>query len=444
MDASLEQPVSVGDLERSPAIDLVGRGNFNALADKRGVTIEGWALGHDREAVSAEILDEGGAPIATAPIILERPDVVQWVGDVPGARRSGFRFRLEPRGALETAASLRVVFDTGEPAMLGVVRLRSREGEAGDGEPSGWVPAPDQAALDRVLVGREDWLFLRGDSNDAIGQHTGRVHFGQGELEGLRTLAGERQQTVERLGASWLTAIVPDKEMVYARFLPPGVVPVDRRPVHDYLEAMAAAGAPAIYMLDEMRRAAAAGDVYMKTDTHWNYKGAFVAYRSICRELGALGISLDQVQEDWVRWSEVPSQGDLGSKLYPEVVEGTEVVADLFPSWGRLVYDNKVRNHGRVLIHEQEREEGPTCVLFGESFGPTLLFFLKESFRRLVFVHTSMLIPELIELERPDVVISLPIERFLIQIPDDGEAMSRLAETVRAKGGELPEGWVSR
>ncbi|HKO38093.1 MAG TPA: hypothetical protein VJU14_06970 [Solirubrobacterales bacterium] len=439
MDAPAGQVVSVDDLVRSPAIDQVGRGNLNVLPDRSGVIVDGWALGRDREAIAAEALDEEGEILARVPIVLERPDVVQWVGEIPGAARSGFRIRLEPRRSGGALITLRVIFDAGEPVTLGTFRLGGGgDDDGGNAGGPAWISVPDQAARERVLIGRDDWLFLRGDRNDAIGQHTGRVRFDEGAREQLLELISNRRKTVERLGATWLTAIVPDKEMVYADFLPPEIVPVERRPVHDYLEVVDAAGASAVYMLEEMRSASAAGDLYMRTDTHWNYRGAFIAYQSICRRLESLGVDLDQIAEDWIRWTEVPSQGDLGSKLYPEVVEGTETVARLYPSWGRLVHDNKVRNHGRVLIHEQEEAGRPTCVVFGESFGPTLLFFLKESFRRVVFVHTSMLVPEVIEIERPEVVISLPIERFLIQIPDDTEAMAKLARTVDAKGGELP------
>ena len=94
---------------------------------------------------------------------------------------------------------------------------------------------------------------------------------------------------------------------------------------------------------------------------------------------------------------------------------------------------------GMVLIHEQPgRDDLPTCLLFGESFAPVLVNFLKESFGRVTFVHTSMLVADLVERLRPDVVLSLPTERFLISVPDDAEALRKLAETAAAKGGELP------
>ncbi len=291
-------------------------------------------------------------------------------------------------------------------------------------------------------MGHDGWLFLQGDRNDAVGQHTGRVKYSAKDKEMLAALLHKRTRTIEQSGAIWLTAVVPDKEMVYAEYLPPEIVPVDQRPVHDFLDISAAQGAPAIYLLDDLRRASVEDELYIKTDTHWNHKGAYAAYLAICHELSSLEIEVDVVDASSIEWMEETSYGDLGSKLYPDQVQATNVVARLEPSLGRLVFDNAVRNHGRVLIYEQERKDRPTCMVFGESFAPNILFFLRESFRRLVFVHTNMLVGELVARERPDVVLNLPVERFLIKVPDDHEALAKIAATVREKGGELP--WASK
>ena len=143
------------------------------------------------------------------------------------------------------------------------------------------------------------------------------------------------------------------------------------------------------------------------------------------------GIEVETLREDWLEWEEPPFRGDLDGKL-PHAPPGTKAEARFVRSWGRRVYDNEVRNHGRVMIHEQDRRKRPSCVVFGESFAETLLYFLKEVFGRVVFAHTSMYVDEVVAAERPDVVLSLPIERFLIKVPDDREALARLAETARS------------
>jgi hypothetical protein len=350
-------------------------------------------------------------------------------------------FRLEPLRPSRGALAIRVVSADGGSETLGTFAVSASFGsspEADDG-PS-WLCSFDSPDRDRVVVGRDGWLFLQEDRNDALGQHTGQVKFSLQDKRSLATLLRERRAVVESYGCIWITAVVPDKEAVYAEFLPPEVTPVPRRPVHDYLEIAGAEGAAAIYLLDDLQAAKAQGDLYMRTDTHWNHRGAFVAYGAVCREIAARGLDLEVVDPESISWIEQPVQGDLGSKLYPEVAEGKDVLPRLAgPVRAALVYDNRVRNHGMVLIHEQpERDDLPTCLVFGESFAPPLVNFLKESFGRLVFVHTSMLVADLIERLRPDVVLSVPTERFLISVPDDAEALVRLAETAGAKGGELP------
>jgi hypothetical protein len=123
-------------------------------------------------------------------------------------------------------------------------------------------------------------------------------------------------------------------------------------------------------------------------------------------------------------------------KLYPPEVS-TTIRADLEDHSSSLIFDNQVQNPGLVMIFEQSGHdsEGSSCVVFGESFVQNLLVFLKETFSRLVYVHTSMLVPEIIEAEEPDVVLSIPLERFLIEVPDDSIGIAGLTVTATAKAG---------
>jgi GT2 family glycosyltransferase len=437
-EASPGEPVWAGPLDRLPLAHV--QGDLEAVTDERGITVYGWAFGKDRQAVAAEVVDGAGRILGRAPIGLERPDVVHGVGEVPGALRSGFMVRLEPRRPGRETLALRVVSADGGSETLGTFAVSAGSGSPDGEDGPGWLCSFDAPEKGRVVIGRDGWLFLQEDRNDALGQHTGRVRFSAQDKASLATLLRERRAVAESHGCIWITAVVPDKEAVYAEFLPPEVAPVARRPVHDFLEIAENEGAAAIYLLDDLRAAKAQGDLYMRTDTHWNHRGAFVAYAAVCRELAARGLDLEVLDPGSISWIEQPVQGDLGSKLYPEIAEGTDVFPRLEgPVRGALVCDNRVRNHGMVVIHEQrDRNDLPTCLVFGESFAPPLVNFLKESFGRVTFVHTSMLVADLIERERPDVVLSVPTERFLISVPDDAEALERLAEAARAKGGELP------
>jgi hypothetical protein len=141
--------------------------------------------------------------------------------------------------------------------------------------------------------------------------------------------------------------------------------------------------------------------------------------------------------EKSIEWFEAEAPGGLGIKLYPEQASPT-TRANLAAHSGRLVFDNGVQNHGRVMVFEQEGD-GLSCVVFGESFVQNVLLFLKEAFRRLVYVHTSMLVEEIIAAEEPDLLLSVPLERFLVQVPDDSPGLAGLTQAAaeEAKIGTL-------
>ncbi|MGN6202409.1 MAG: DHHW family protein, partial [Solirubrobacterales bacterium] len=304
--------IELAEVSRSPAIDAHGRGNPAATVDARGLTIHGWVFGTERTATEVEVA-LGDEVLVRMPIAIEREDVVEEFGEVPGAARSGFMLSLRPLRAGRSELRVRVAFDEGEPVELGTVEA-SAEPEGGERDGPAWVYFHSPEGLGKVLVGRDGWLFLQGDSNDAIGQHTGRVRYSDEDKEELRALFERRVAVAREAGATWLTAVVPDKEILYSEQLPASIVPLPRRPVHDYLEIARESGAEAVYLYEALAAAKDEGELYLRTDTHWNHRGAYVTYRAICRELERLGIPLPVVEEDWVDWWERPALGDLGEK----------------------------------------------------------------------------------------------------------------------------------
>jgi SGNH hydrolase-like domain, acetyltransferase AlgX len=283
-----------------------------------------------------------------------------------------------------------------------------------------------------VLRGRDGWLFLRNDTNDSLGQHEGRVRLDQASVGAWQQLLEGRVALERDLGIPWICAIAPDKEALYPEYLPASVSPVRERPVHEVLRLASEAGADVHYLLDDLAADKDWGELYSRTDTHWNHRGSYSAHVAICRRLALRGIDAPAFERDRLLWVEEDAAQDLGSKLDPPQLSPL-VVAQV--PWGKgvMVADNRVRKHGRIAIFEGEDASLPSCVLFGESFAYYLLDFLKESFRRLVFVHSSAVIPEIVRAERPDAVVSVPVERFLIHPPDDLDAMTRFKTMIRAK-----------
>jgi alginate O-acetyltransferase complex protein AlgJ len=435
---------------RSGEIDSHGRGELTALAVDDRLVVQGWVLGKPMRAAFVEAVD-GETVVARAVLDQKRPDVAEVFPDVAGAESSGFRMDIQAAEIGRGSLQVRAYFEGGASAALGSIEVAAtrslrakvrangllgglRKGEG----PFAWkVQVPGQHL--KVLEGRDGWLFLRNDSNDVLGQHTGRVSLKPEERQRWKSLFRQRLALIDGVGAVWLFAIVPDKESVFPEHLPAGIEPADRRPVHEVLDIAAEADAPALYLLDALEAGKSGAAVYPKTDTHWTYRGAYLGYRAICENLRERGVEVSALDDREISWEEDSFEGDLGSKLDPPVESRRLLPAMKVDA--SLVFDNEVPNHGRVKVFERDLPGGPSCVVFGESFAEGLLIFLRESFRRLVFVHTSMLVTDVLERERPDVVLSVPIERFLVRLPDDGEAFDKLQALALGKGGKLP--WPS-
>jgi hypothetical protein len=428
------------EVEHNPGFGDRGRGQIRGIVDGGLLTIQGWVIGNCSLPVKIELIDETGVHVGEVPIDQRRDDIAEAFPGVPGSSSAGFRGTVRPAG--RGAGDLRVLvdFDEGEAVEFAVLRCQILAEDSATSpveEPGRWSLVTIDREAEKVFVGKEGWLYLRRDTNDILGQQTGRVRLSDEQLLGWRSVLLKRRDESRRLGARWSCLVAPDKESVYPEFLPDPISPVARRPVHEFLDVAASVGAPVGYALEPLLQAKADFDVYSRTDTHWNFRGAYLAYRAFCADLARQGVELEALGEDDLEWVDAEIEGDLGSKVRPEPMRGPTIRVGISHPRGRLCFDNEVKNHGRVMCFEREGD-GLTCVLFGESFANYLLPFLKETFSRLVFVHTSMFIPRILELERADVALSLPLERFLVRVPDDANAFAELEATTLRKGGGLP------
>jgi alginate O-acetyltransferase complex protein AlgJ len=233
-----------------------------------------------------------------------------------------------------------------------------------------------------------------------------------------------RARRLGELGISHHFLVVPNKESIYAEYLPAGLPSARERPVHQLVNHLAAARSPVsiVYPEPEMRAAKQRWPLFPKGDTHWNGLGGYVAYRALAEAVAKdVPVQVVELEDlECVRWAEL---GDLSEKLVPPE-PAVKLMARVRNFRARLVYNNRVRNTGRILAFEREDLEGPTCMMFGDSFAWTLFTYLAESFPRFVFVHRPTLDYDVIELERPGLVLSELIERFLIAVPDDDNAPS--------------------
>ncbi len=319
-----------------------------------------------------------------------------------------------------TLASLRAISGLGEPFALFDGRIRLQ-----------FVP----------VKGRDGFLFHR--DHDVLEQLAGSLTLAPRQIAVWRDAFAARQAWCDANGAAMRVLFIPEKHVVYREKLPRFVKIAARRATMRLAAAAAPVlAAPPLYPVEALRAASARRRTYLKTDTHWTNFGAFVAYRVLAESL-ATSRDIEIASEAELVWKERRNIGDLGVRYQRERGETIEVAAPV--ARYTLAFQNHNFSRGAVHVYENERRDLPTCVLFRDSFSNALIPFLMRGFSRLVAVSSLSCHYDLLDHERPDVVLFVAIERFIatfgmghtIELPED--AAGRPFEAFSGTAlGELP------
>lgn len=301
-----------------------------------------------------------------------------------------------------------------------------------------------------VAVGQDGWLYWVGRARE-VETFYGDTPLSRRILKRWANLIARRTHRLDHLGIRHVHAIVPDKLAIYPDALGRAFPGADNPPGQRLARLAAKSGAaPMVDLLTPLRAARAEEPVYLRTDTHWTYRGYLIAYRALCDAVNA------PVAEHVFAGTQVRERFtfDLGEKLRPPIDE--EYVAYDFPRRAERVDANalvRVREGGqairqrglfvgsRVVLKNPAAPDPRRLVLFGDSYiyspGARLTAMLAETFGEVHAIWSANLDWTYIEAVRPDVLIFEIAERFLRQVPTDRIRIDAFAEK-RAKRAVRP------
>ena len=262
-----------------------------------------------------------------------------------------------------------------------------------------WGKIFHTSTTDQVIVGEDDWLYYGGTAND----YTGRDLLSDRELYNIVYNLSLVQEFMEKNGSQFLLAVVPNKNTLYGDHMPyyyqPGTDSnLDR--LNKLLEQNN------IHFIDLKEAFQNEEEVlYFKRDSHWNNKGAVLAYNEI----------LDYLGKDHETYLNVPYEvrtdhvGDIDEILYPLAAEKEE---DFYyeKDW-EYQYVNDVTDNMEAWIETVNAQKEGSLLMYRDSFGESILPFLAEEYGNAYF---SRLVPynfgNIIQYH-PDVVIIERVER---------------------------------
>jgi hypothetical protein len=268
-----------------------------------------------------------------------------------------------------------------------------------------------------VLVGEDDWLFFTAERSMADYQNS--FELTDQQLDQVTQRLAELQARLAERNATLLVVIAPNKSTAYPDKMPPEIEKLSETSRLDRLAGHLAQNLPGVLL--DLRQVLAdgrkSGEVYYKTDTHWNDYGIFLAYQAILDELAKTRPELTPYALEMfeLRESE-PVLWDLAINTGSVTLQEPQlVIAPRFEN--PASYRELEAGPRRVLMAWTANPRLPRLLMYHDSFGPRLFALLGMHFSESVSVpHYSgrpVWTLNWIDQHSPDVVIIEFAERYL-------------------------------
>lgn len=267
--------------------------------------------------------------------------------------------------------------------------------------------------------GKEDWLFLGNEFDDTVAKLKLAQNPDPEDIAREARLFANLAQAAETTNTSVVLAIGSNKSSIYPEFLPDEIEPSETRYVTYFTEQLN--HIPNLTVIDPvsdlLRAKEGSGLLYFRTDTHWNKKGAFLAFSAMAARMGWPVPEVSFVagglhSGDLIRISQLEEYPmATGDKWHIEWV--SEPVLEIRPL--PILPETPFGPAGIVINKSPLSEE--TLWVIGDSFTNGLKTYFDATFKEVHYLdHWASRLPTLpAELlaseEKPDLIVVVRVER---------------------------------
>ena len=279
----------------------------------------------------------------------------------------------------------------------------------------------------KVLVGKEGWLYLIKDDegNNSLDYYRSLSLFkDEKEMEEWAKPLDEIRKNLAERGIRMLVVFVPMKPRIYPEYVPAYLRPVqDRTRLDQMMEYLKKR--TALDFIDtgpDLMAGKKEHLVFIKHDVHWNGYGAFYAYRGIMEKISAMLAPVRPLTLDDYTVSAVSfTGGDLANMLglkdrFTEDYYLFTRKDGMKPKLMPVAYPAPFSRFTEAV--ESADRSKPRAVVFHDSFFNFLKPLMAGHFSRMAcFQSYGRYDRDVIEAEKPDIVIFEIAEHFLLKSP---------------------------
>lgn len=266
--------------------------------------------------------------------------------------------------------------------------------------------------------GKNNWLFLGNAYENTVAKLKLSIVPSDIEIRSVTDIFSKISNIASINGIKTVLIVGPNKSSIYPEFLPEKLVPSPTKYSSLFLSKLKEI--PGLIVYDpthDLLVAKKEGVLYWKTDTHWNNKGAFVAYSGFSRLLNLPTPSIKFIQGQ-------PYSGDLigisNLKNFPiDSEDSWDIIWKEKPSWNEefILNEKKTAFGNSSVVNNSNALSEKYVWIVGDSFALTLKQYFNATFKQVRYIgHWSQklnTLPDEIKeaREKPDLIIVVRVER---------------------------------
>lgn len=273
------------------------------------------------------------------------------------------------------------------------------------------------ALPDKVILGKQHWFYY--NESNTVNDFRRMTTIDTMEMMNVVRILHSRMQWLKKRHIHFYILVPPNKERIYPEFMPSAYYPVNGVGHNrlDFYKKILTQSSPVqiIDPTDSLYVAKLKKDVYYATDTHWNLYGGFKGYQCLMTAILKDFPSLTMMREEDFKISDnFVEEGDLASMLALNSIykrkEYSFTFKDSTKDLGHLTSSDIILRFDNQHILDSANLK---LLMFRDSYANYLIPFLNMHFKKAVYVWNYEFMNQLIEEEKPDIVVFESLERFL-------------------------------
>lgn len=268
------------------------------------------------------------------------------------------------------------------------------------------------STTDQVLIGKNNWMYYTGTLNDYQSENLLSDRGIKNAVHNLKLI----QNYVNARGSKFIFAIAPNKNSIYDENMPYYYRGSDVSNNYERLiPELEKAGIQYVDLKSVFQKSDEI--LYLERDSHWNNKGAVLAYNEIMGKTDLVYETYENIPYE----TRKDHLGDLTKMLYPlnSELENNQYYQKDW-SWN---YVDDVKDNMDEWIETKNSSAGSSLLMYRDSFGESLLPFMAEAFGEAYF---SRLVPynlTNIDQYRPEYVVMERVERRISSFASEAPIM---------------------